>query len=437
MAISQTTRLSLWRWSSNDDPLTRDQMTDSHQNLEDLAARFTSGLASARPAAADSNARGFYLATDTNVLSYSDGSAWHNVNAFATPTGMVPGDVNTAGSSTSIVRADHKHSLPAWGAAGNLQPVGTSASEGSNNTFARIDHRHILDGGSVTAGKIGVGGISAPNQFAAQVVDTAALKDNHVTRGKIETTQRIPVGSIMAFAGTNTAPDGWRFCDGSPVSTTDFPTLFGIIGYQYGGSGGTFFLPNLCDRIPRGAVNTTTAVGLTAGENSVTLSANQIPEHTHNAGTIAVTNGEHTHSVNGYTYMSAVDMNHRHTISHTHTGTLTSNVVGGGTGFGTSFLSPGPGSGAHASGQAPNGGQYDIVTRAPVVNNTAISTNTQSTSNSGFTNLTEHVHPFEANCFANTAYASTVSGATAANITTGSTVDIRPKTLTVNYIIKT
>lgn len=433
MAPTQTTRLSLWTWSSNDDPLTRDQMTDSHQNLEDLAARFTSGLASARPAAAASNARGFYLATDTNVLSYSDGSAWHNINAFATPTGMVPGDVNTAGSSTSIVRADHKHSLPAWGALGSLQPVGTTASEGSNNTFARIDHRHVLDGASVTAGKIGVGGISASDQFVAQVVDTNALKDGHVTRAKIEATQRIPVGSIMAFAGTTNAPDGWRFCDGSPVSTTAFPTLFGIIGYQYGGSGGTFYLPNLCNRIPRGAVNTTTSLGATAGEDSVTLTANQIPEHTHGAGTLAVTNGTHTHSMS-FESGQGGNVHHTHTFAHTHRGVLDDDTIQGGGAYGLSFLAPfaSPGTVATNSGT----GGYSIEEIPATIFDTGLSTISQSTSTTGSTGL-PHEHWVSGDTFTNSIYSSTVSGSTAINTTTGSSVDIRPKTLTVNYIIKT
>jgi microcystin-dependent protein len=34
------------------------------------------------------------------------------------------------------------------------------------------------------------------------------------------------------------------FCDGSSISTTTYATLFAVIGYMYGGSGGNFSLPN-------------------------------------------------------------------------------------------------------------------------------------------------------------------------------------------------
>ena len=55
-----------------------------------------------------------------------------------------------------------------------------------------------------------------------------------------------PVGVIQAFSG-NTIPRGFLLCDGASYKTTDYPELFDIIGYTYGGSDGTFNVPNLCD----------------------------------------------------------------------------------------------------------------------------------------------------------------------------------------------
>ena len=44
------------------------------------------------------------------------------------------------------------------------------------------------------------------------------------------------VGEIRMFAG-NFAPNGWLFCDGSVLSTTEYPTLYNLIGTTYGSIG--------------------------------------------------------------------------------------------------------------------------------------------------------------------------------------------------------
>lgn len=54
-------------------------------------------------------------------------------------------------------------------------------------------------------------------------------------------------GSIRFFALNTTTPptviENCLLVDGSAKSTTDFPELFDKIGYRYGGSGETFYLP--------------------------------------------------------------------------------------------------------------------------------------------------------------------------------------------------
>ena len=54
----------------------------------------------------------------------------------------------------------------------------------------------------------------------------------------------VPPGAIFWFA-TNTAPSGYLICNGTGYSTSTYPDLFDVIGYNYGGSGSTFYLPNL------------------------------------------------------------------------------------------------------------------------------------------------------------------------------------------------
>jgi len=56
------------------------------------------------------------------------------------------------------------------------------------------------------------------------------------------------IGCITPYLGTkDNVPRGYLLADGASYKTTDYPELFDIIGYTYGGSDGTFNVPNLCD----------------------------------------------------------------------------------------------------------------------------------------------------------------------------------------------
>lgn len=99
----------------------------------------------------------------------------------------------------------------------------------------------------------------------------------------------------------NEIPNNYLLCDGSSISTTDYPDLFNLIFYTYGGSGNTFNLPNFESKFPiasnssngnfnptsnfaygnntTGATNTQTA-SYTAPNNVSLLT--QVPPHAHN-----------------------------------------------------------------------------------------------------------------------------------------------------------
>lgn len=96
------------------------------------------------------------------------------------------------------------------------------------------------------------------------------------------------VGEIRMFAG-NFNPNGWMFCDGQLLPISEFETLFNLIGTMYGGDGqSTFALPNLQSRIPlhfgTGPDGVTYTQAETGGVESVTLTTQQIPVHTHPMG---------------------------------------------------------------------------------------------------------------------------------------------------------
>ena len=92
------------------------------------------------------------------------------------------------------------------------------------------------------------------------------------------------IGEIRMFAG-NFPPVGWMFCDGQLLPISENEAFYQVIGTTYGGDGeSTFALPNLQSRIPlhfgNGGGGSYT-IAEAAGVESVTLSTQQIPNHTH------------------------------------------------------------------------------------------------------------------------------------------------------------
>ena len=86
--------------------------------------------------------------------------------------------------------------------------------------------------------------------------------------------------------GGNFAPLGWAFCKGQLLPISENEALYTLIGTTYGGDGvNTFALPDLRGRAPvnqgSGPGTNNYVLGQKAGEEFVTLTAQQIPPHTH------------------------------------------------------------------------------------------------------------------------------------------------------------
>ena len=94
------------------------------------------------------------------------------------------------------------------------------------------------------------------------------------------------VGEIRMFGG-NYAPAGWMFCDGAQLAISENETLFILIGTTYGGDGqSTFALPDLRGRVPlhqgtNPSTGSTFTLAEQAGVETVTLTTQQIPQHSH------------------------------------------------------------------------------------------------------------------------------------------------------------
>jgi microcystin-dependent protein len=93
------------------------------------------------------------------------------------------------------------------------------------------------------------------------------------------------LGEIRMFGG-NFAPIGWALCQGQLLPISENDALFTLIGTTYGGDGqSTFGLPDLQGRAPihagQGAGLSNYTPGEKGGAETVTLTVQQIPVHSH------------------------------------------------------------------------------------------------------------------------------------------------------------
>ena len=88
------------------------------------------------------------------------------------------------------------------------------------------------------------------------------------------------VGEIKPV-GFNFAPQGWAMCNGAIMAISQNEALYQLIGTTYGGDGKqTFALPNLQSRVPI-HVGPGYVLGQQGGVEAVTLSVDNMAQHTH------------------------------------------------------------------------------------------------------------------------------------------------------------
>jgi len=93
------------------------------------------------------------------------------------------------------------------------------------------------------------------------------------------------LAQILMFGG-NFAPRNWVFCDGQLLAISQNTALFSLLGTTYGGDGRTTFgIPEMRGRVPMhkgsGPGLTPRSLGQSGGVENVTLTANQMPNHSH------------------------------------------------------------------------------------------------------------------------------------------------------------
>jgi microcystin-dependent protein len=140
------------------------------------------------------------------------------------------------------------------------------------------------------------------------------------------------IGMIATF-GFNFAPRGWALCNGQILSIAQNTALFSLLGTTYGGNGQTTFaLPNLQSRVPihfgQGPGLSSYDLGQQAGNETVTLTQNEMPAHTHVATLHASTQPANdtlptgNYPADGGAYQSATNTN-------MNAGAVTNGISGG------------------------------------------------------------------------------------------------------------
>jgi microcystin-dependent protein len=148
-------------------------------------------------------------------------------------------------------------------------------------------------------------------------IETSFVQDEAITRDKIDDVERIPIGSIIPFAGSlASVPSGYLLCDGSEISRSTYAALFAVLAITHGQGNGstTFNIPDYRGRFLRGvdgavgrdpdrASRTAMASGGNTGDNVGSIQTDAYKNHTHD-DTLAAP--AHTHATSSLTYCNKV-----------------------------------------------------------------------------------------------------------------------------------
>jgi microcystin-dependent protein len=204
------------------------------------------------------------------------------------------------------------------------------------------------------------------------IVNTAL--DDIVTA--VNNISSFPSGGIVMWSGSVASiPSGWYLCDGNN-STPDLRNRFIV------GAGSSY------------------AVGATGGADSVTLTANEIPSHSHTGSTGSA--GSHSHTYSG---TSSTHGGHSHSFSattgssgsHNHTGTTS-----------------GAGAHSHTVASSNNGGSGGLANAATggTYTTSSVGDHTHSFTTS---TVASHTHSVSGTTGSSGSHSHTYSGTTASN----------------------
>ena len=189
-----------------------------------------------------------------------------------TPTGQLVAFVPNTSSEAQFPVVSPSGTTTSWGTVENIVPT------------QGLVYRPSVSGT--------LGSVAQLTGSSGQVVSFDANGNPYAVAATAITGTGVPSGAVLPFAynvTTGIVPAGWLLCDGSVYTTAVYPTLGALLGNTYGGSTGTFGVPNLSGLFIRGA-GTQTSGGVTYSAGTIgTIQADNFQGHEHSyGGTTAV-----------------------------------------------------------------------------------------------------------------------------------------------------
>jgi microcystin-dependent protein len=185
---------------------------------------------------------------------------------------VITGDINTNGSIKPVADQQYNIGDPTakWNTMYAYDTRSDSATIGAlnatilqlqdsfQNSITRFDRDAQLTADSDTrvptqkavkayVDSAGVNSGTQIGQIAQQLQDAI-----NALQLQVNNLQTVPTGTVF-WSAKSVAPAGYLICDGTAHLATTYPKLFQAIGYTYGGSGGTFLVPDLRGQFIRGS----------------------------------------------------------------------------------------------------------------------------------------------------------------------------------------
>ena len=200
-------------------------------------------------------------------------------DGYSISTGLLKGSVFSNYAEKVIGVAVNSIAL---NTVGEIVGRGIIAANGFDATSASVGDNVYVDSSgnlTLTVTQLLIGNVASATNPGIIYIDVNAVNTPYLVGQS-----SIPVGSVYAFLGS-TAPTGYLLCDGLSYLVANYPGLHGVIGYNYGGSGLNFNVPDYRGMFLRGT-GTHGSLSMAAGGNfnGPALHASQLDQgqgHTH------------------------------------------------------------------------------------------------------------------------------------------------------------
>ncbi|MEM6316307.1 MAG: tail fiber protein [Bacteroidota bacterium] len=216
-----------------------------------------------------------------NQVLQTDGNgtvAWTNQPTFTDTDDQKVNDFSLSGNSLRLTLENDVQ---------GQQSVDLSSFK--DNTDDQTIDKLNLNGTTLEVSLEGDGPVDKTVNLASLNTDNQTLSINNTTLSisggnSVDLTNLVPIGTIQMWP-TSSPPMGWLICNGSNFNASDYSQLNIVLG------GNT--LPNFNGRFPLGVGDSGTSgstnhnIGTNGGEEKHTLSINEMPNHSHGAGSLS------------------------------------------------------------------------------------------------------------------------------------------------------